>query len=58
MRPTWSTGDITKYGGEPGRWALVGGPAAAFVTNGDHLYRLAPDKRSVQIYSGNGGNDQ
>ncbi|MET9607017.1 phospholipase A2 [Streptomyces sp. NPDC006512] len=52
------TGDLYKYNGRPGLWNRVSGPAAAFVTTGDLLYRLAPDKRSVQTYSGDGSNDK
>ncbi|WP_415925301.1 phospholipase A2 [Streptomyces sp. ME19-01-6] len=52
------TGDLYKYNGRPERWNRVGGPAAAFTTSGDHLYRLASDHRSVQMYSGTGANDR
>ncbi|MGW3563501.1 phospholipase A2 [Streptomyces sp. NPDC000941] len=52
------THDLYKYGGKPNQWDRVSGPAAAFATSGDYLYRLAPDRRSVQKYDGNGTNDQ
>ncbi len=52
------TGDLHKYSGRSGRWDRIGGPAAAFATSGDHLYRLAPDRRSVQKYNGDGTTDQ
>lgn len=52
------TGDLFKYNGRPDLWNRVSGPAAAFATSGDHLYRLAPDHRSVQKYNGNGANDK
>ncbi|WP_432589191.1 phospholipase A2 [Streptomyces sp. HD1123-B1] len=52
------TGDLYKYNGHPERWNRVGGPGAAFATSGDHLYRLASDRRSVQKYSGSGADDK
>lgn len=52
------THDLYKYGGKPHQWNRVSGPAAAFTTSGHDLYRLAPDRRSVQKYNGNGENDQ
>ncbi|MEU9109759.1 hypothetical protein AB0D54_36595 [Streptomyces xanthophaeus] len=52
------TGDLYKYNGRPDKWNRGGGPAAAFATSGDHLYRLAPDRLSVQKYDGTGANDR
>ncbi|MGW6704035.1 phospholipase A2 [Streptomyces sp. NPDC054956] len=51
-------GDLYKYRGLPGKWDRVSGPAKAFATSGHYLYRLAPDRRSVQKYDGNGSNDK
>ncbi|MEV7526175.1 phospholipase A2 [Streptomyces sp. NPDC091371] len=48
------TGALWKYNGRPYKWNVLSDRAAAFVTSGDHLYRLAPDRRSVQKYSGDG----
>ncbi|WP_405787238.1 phospholipase A2 [Streptomyces sp. NBC_00029] len=45
-----ATGDLYKYNGRPDLWNRISGPAAAFATSGDHLYRLAPDRRSVQAF--------
>src|SRR4051794_40354659 len=39
-------------------WNRVSGNAAAFATSGDHLYRFAPDRRSVQRYDGNGADEK
>ena len=52
------THDLWKYSGKPHAWDRVSGPATAFATSGDYLYRLALDRRSVQKYDGNGKNDQ
>ncbi|MEV7547430.1 phospholipase A2 [Streptomyces sp. NPDC089915] len=52
------TGELYKYNGSPGKWNRVSGAAAAFATSGDHLYRLAPDKLSVQRYAGSGADDK
>ncbi|MFD8145438.1 phospholipase A2 [Streptomyces sp. NPDC059708] len=52
------TGELYKYNGSPGKWNRVSGAAAAFATSGDHLYRLAPDHRSVQRYDGGGADDK
>ncbi|MGW0754476.1 phospholipase A2 [Streptomyces sp. NPDC002587] len=52
------TGDLYKYNGRPNLWNRISGPAAAFATSGDHLYRLAPDHRSVQKYNGNGATEE
>nr|WSW64476.1 hypothetical protein OG513_38675 [Streptomyces sp. NBC_00998] len=51
-------GDLYKYNGRPGLWNRLSGPAAAFATNGNLLYRLAPDHRSVQKYTGNGATEK
>ncbi|MFF9982368.1 phospholipase A2 [Streptomyces erythrochromogenes] len=48
------TGALWKYNGRPHDWNFLSDRATAFVTSGDHLFRLAPDRRSVQKYSGNG----
>ncbi|MFE5678976.1 phospholipase A2 [Streptomyces erythrochromogenes] len=55
---TSPAGDLHKYRGKPGKWDRVSGPAAAFATSGHHLFRLTPDRRSVQKYDGNGSNDR
>jgi hypothetical protein len=52
------THDLWKYSGTPLKWDRISGPAAAFATSGDDLYRLAPDRRSVQKYNGNGKTDE
>ncbi|MGP3690469.1 phospholipase A2 [Streptomyces sp. IBSNAI002] len=52
-----ATGDLYQHKGN-GRWNRIGGPAAAFATNGHYLYRLSPDHRSVQKYNGDGSNDK
>ncbi|MER6443727.1 phospholipase A2 [Streptomyces venezuelae] len=57
-KTTRGTGELYKYNGRPGKWNRIGGRAADFATSGDHLYRLAPDKRSVEKYDGNGANDK
>ncbi|MEV7660042.1 phospholipase A2 [Streptomyces anulatus] len=52
------SGELYKHNGRPGKWNRVSGPAASFTTSGDNLYRLAPDRRSVQKYNGNGATDE
>ncbi|MGW0712486.1 phospholipase A2 [Streptomyces sp. NPDC002643] len=52
------THNLYQYAGTPHQWNRISGPAAAFATSGDDLYRLAPDRRSVQKYDGDGKNDQ
>ncbi|MFJ3205796.1 phospholipase A2 [Streptomyces sp. NPDC086989] len=51
------TGDLYKYNGRPDAWNRVSGRAQAFATSGHYIYRLAPDRRSVQKYDGDGSND-
>ncbi|MFJ8194105.1 phospholipase A2 [Streptomyces sp. NPDC096094] len=52
------THGLYKYAGKPHQWDPISGPAAAFASSGDHLYRLALDRRSVQKYNGDGKTDE
>ncbi|MDF2705908.1 MAG: hypothetical protein K0R62_1560 [Nonomuraea muscovyensis] len=43
-----------KYEGRPGRWSLIGESGSDFAVSGAHVYRLATDSQSVDVWNGQG----
>ncbi|MFF4618779.1 hypothetical protein [Nonomuraea jabiensis] len=45
---------LYRYEGRPGRWSLISEPGGDFAVSGAHVFRLAADRQSVDVWNGHG----
>ncbi|MGW4966179.1 hypothetical protein ACWEPL_53945 [Nonomuraea sp. NPDC004186] len=45
---------LYRYEGRPGRWSLISEPGGDFAISGAHVFRLAADRQSVDVWNGQG----
>ncbi|MEU6786853.1 hypothetical protein ABZ912_47320 [Nonomuraea angiospora] len=45
---------LYRYEGRPGRWSLISEPGGEFAVSGAYVFRLAADRRSVDVWNGHG----